>query len=227
MNNGFIWVIPVVLAGLFFAYSIMKGRKGSSQPGQSGYNPENDSSLPDWRFGPVVGGINYSKGMPVAPERVGLWWGFDFPVDSTKSVNYVEWFKPFSLVGKKAIRMKFSVTGGAFVRVDDSTDPVAVVSLVLQREGDDWQAQGAFETYRQFSKGFTVLAPGEYELVVPLTAEDWGGVENSHDVKGFGQVLEHLHKISVVFGSGGGRGHGVRVTQPNSRFTLLELEPVG
>jgi hypothetical protein len=67
------------------------------------------------------------------------------------------------------------------------------------------------------------LAEGEHELTVPLTVAHWGDVFNGQDAAAFAAAIRDVDNIALIFGSDGGRGHGVYATQP-SRFTLLSCE---
>lgn len=177
------------------------------------------SSAPAWRIGPVIRGQNYSPGMPSHPVPQGKGWYFDFPLDPRFHVHYVQLFNPPRL--GSYIEIAFSVTGGPFVP-QAYPDKPALVSLMIQRKGDDWSAVGPMQAYRWFSKAALPLEAGEHKLTVPLEVEAWGDVYGGQDPQAFADTLKNLDNIAVIFGSNGGRGHGVYATQP-SRFTLLGL----
>ena len=167
---------------------------------------------PEWRIG-------YSPGMPNTPVMQGSGWYFDFPTDPASHVHYVQWFKPPALVG--SLYVKFTVTGGGFIapRYPGET---AVVSLLIQRKGDDWTAQGKYQGYRWFSSAIVTLADGQFEITAPLNVASWSDVEGGRDPAAFAEAIRNVENVGLVFGVSGGRGHGVYATEP-SRFTLLEI----
>ena len=160
--------------------------------------------------------IMYSPGMPDRPTMQGDGWHFDFPTDPASHVHYVQWFKPPSPVG--ALTARFTVTGSGFVP-QEFPDRAATVSLLLQRRGDDWTARGAMQSYRWYSSEVVTLAAGEFELTVPLDVAFWGDVNGFKDPVAFAATLADLDNIGLVFGSAGGRGHGVYATEP-ARFAF-------
>jgi hypothetical protein len=164
--------------------------------------------------------IEWSPGMPAQPTPQGAGWHFDFPTIPTSHVHYVQWFNPPPLGSE--VRVRFRVTGGGFVP-QEYPDRPALVSLLIQRKGDDWGAQGPMQSYRWFSRQTVTLAEGEHELTVPLTVAHWGDVFNGQDAAAFAAAIRDVDNIALIFGSDGGRGHGVYATQP-SRFTLLSCE---
>lgn len=172
-------------------------------------------------FGPAWR-INWSKGMPASPIMQGNGWFIDFPNNPAYNVNYIQWYKAPSLVNAKTVTMKFSVVGAAnFTPWEDPNSP-GLVSLLIQRKGDTGTAQGVYESYRWFSNEAIPLKEGEFELVVPLDAQHWGGVMGSHDEGRFREALKDMESLGVIFGYNGGRGHGVYTDSP-SRFNMISL----
>lgn len=166
--------------------------------------------------------ITWSPGMPARPTPQGTGWWFAFPTDPKSHVHYVQWFDPPKLTPGAMLRVRFTVTGGGFVP-QEYPDRVALVSLLIQRRGDDWGAQGAMSAYRWYSRQAAPLTVGEHELAVPLAVAEWGDVYNGQGAAAFAAALQDAENIGLVFGSDGGRGHGVYATRP-SRFTLIECE---
>lgn len=164
--------------------------------------------------------IEHSPGMPARPTPQGSGWHFAFPTHPSSHVHYVQWFQPPPLAG--AIRVRFTVTGGGFVP-QEYPDRPALVSLIIQRRGDNWQADDTTRSHRWFSKQAVPLAEGGHELTVLLDVSEWGDVYNGQDAGRFSAALREVENIGLVFGSDGGRGHGVYSQQP-SRFTLLSCE---
>lgn len=214
MNTEII-IAVVVVAVLALA---LKGKKKDKKPGAP-------SGGPDWRIGPIVNGRNYSVGMPARPATQGQGWAFDFPTNPSQHVHYVQWFNPPSLVGKREIRIRYRITGGGFVpqesdKPGNDVSSIARIGLLIQRRGDDWGE--AKEAYRWFSLAGDDLAAGEFELAVPLTPDHWKSTLGKGTPGQFTTATHDLDNIAILFGSNGGRGHGVYAKQP-SRFTLLSI----
>lgn len=165
--------------------------------------------------------ICYSPGMPKTPKKTGSGWYFDFPTDPKRHVHYVQWFKPPPLPLGRTLYAKFAVTGSGFIAQQYPANP-ASVTLLIQRKGDNGSAEGKYESYRMYSNTMQVLAAGTFELEILLDSSAWGGVYGGHDPAQFAATLQNVGSIGLVFGSAGGRGHGVYATQP-SRFTLTEF----
>jgi hypothetical protein len=194
---------------------------------------DSSAAVPDesgWEIGPIIRGKNYSQGMPLRPSRSPGGWAFDFPTPNADAghVHYVT-FRPGSLVGKSRLLIRYRVDarrGTRFVP-QESPDKPATVSVYIQQRGDNWSAKGRYEYYRWFAPARTVriLAPGEQEVEVRLDDPNWVSVlgGTSSLVPGRMQAaLADVDRIGLLFGSAGGRGHGVYATAP-ARFTLLSF----
>lgn len=166
--------------------------------------------------------IRYSPGMPKAPTAQGSGWYFDFPMTPSSHVHYVQDFQPPALKPGMTLTARFRIDGDAGFVAQESPLETATVTLLVQRKGDDWSARGKYAAYRWYSGDQIALAPGEHVLSVPLTAEAFGDVYGGHDAQAFAEALANVENIGLVFGSPGGRGHGVYATQPSS-FALLSI----
>lgn len=93
-----------------------------------------------------------------------------------------------------------------------------VVTLVLQRKGDDWSAKGNKASYRLYSAPMP-LTDGEHDFTVPL--EGWTNVWGKP--ADMAAVTRDLSNIAVAFGHRGGRMHGVG---GKGAFTMIELEAI-
>lgn len=203
-------VIIAIIAVLAYVFMRDKKKKAKNQP-KSG-----------WHIGPEIRGENYSPGMPARPTPQGDGWHFDFPTRPDHHVHYVALRPAPDLIGPHDLKVQFRVTGGPFVP-QEFPDRQATVSLLIQRKGDDWSAQGPMQSYRWFSKLATPLEPGTYVMEVPLEVEHWGDVNGGQNEVAFLEALRHADNIALVFGSAGGRGHGV---YGPGRFEMLWLELV-
>ena len=106
-----------------------------------------------WQIGPIIRGKNYSPGMPAQPTATGPGWSFSFP--SEDGVHYVTTPLTGSVIGSRAVKARFAITGPGRL-VPSQGDPPARARLFLQRRGD-WSGAGAFEFYRWWSVGHVEL----------------------------------------------------------------------
>jgi hypothetical protein len=172
-------------------------------------------SAPRWRF-------YGSPGMPKAPTVSGVGWWFDFPTKAYSHVHYVQDFQPPALKPGMTLTARFRIDGDAGFVAQESPLETATVTLLVQRKGDDWSARGKYAAYRWYSGEQIALAPGEHVLRVPLTADAWGDVYGGHDPRAFADALANVENIGLVFGSPGGRGHGVYALG-SARFQLISM----
>jgi len=93
---------------------------------------------------------------------------------------------------------------------------VPLVSLVLQRKGDNWSAKGKMASYRFYSPAFP-LETGEHIREIPL--EGWTNVWGKPVDMRF--AIANLSNLAVAFGHSSGRMHGVKGA---GVFTLISLE---
>jgi hypothetical protein len=91
-----------------------------------------------------------------------------------------------------------------------------LVSLVLQRKGDDWSGKGGKGDYRLYSPAFP-LETGEHTRMIPL--QGWSNVWGQP--ADMAVVIRNLSNIAVAFGHAGGRMHGISGV---GSFTLVSLE---
>ena len=191
----------LLLAVLFFAYTLFKKIK-------------------------IGWYVRWSEGVPKRPTLQGEGWYIDFPTSG--HLNDVLLHVPFTkkkfLKGAKSITVRGNIVGGGFVTMenfDPNTNP-PTATLMLQRRNDRPvlpEQDPKYMTYRWYSSQMIPLAAGEFEMTFPLNASDMGGVMGSHDPNAFEDAISDLLGFGIVFGSAGGRAHGVR-TSESGRFTL-------
>lgn len=196
-------------------------------------SPASAVAAPDaaaWQIGPIIRGKNYSQGMPLQPRNAADGWRFDFPHPDAAAghVHYVTRHVG-DLRGKSRIVVRYRVDAAPGTRFVPQEFPerTATVSLVMQRAGDRWTAKGAYEHYRWYAPPETVqeLAPGVHEIAISLNDPRWGSVygkKAADNRDAFADALAHIDNAGLVFGSKGGRGHGVFATG-SARFTLLDF----
>ena len=183
-----------------------------------------------WEIGPIIRGKSYSVNMPLRPQPTERGWSFDFPSNSKRDghVHYVS-FDPGSLDGAREIKVRYRVDarrGTRFVP-QEFPDRPATVSLYFQRAGDNWTAKGRYAMYRWYAPADSIqsIAPGVHEMTVRLDDPRWGAVVGgnaSQYPREFAAALANADNVGLVFGSKGGRGHGVYATGP-ARFELLDF----
>ncbi len=169
-----------------------------------------------WTIGPVIGTKNYSVGMPLHPSAIDGW-SFDFPA-LPGSVHYVTTPAPTLALGQ-SITITFEVRGaGELLAVQPIPKP-GLLRLHIQREGDDWTAEGNYQHYRFWSRPIDLL-PGTHTLTVPLDFEKWTGVWGKSDQAGFSTTVANAAVVGFSFGHSAA-GHGVYRTSPEPvRFIL-------
>ena len=179
-----------------------------------------------WDIGPVIRGKNYSVGMPATlqPGPQGPW--FAFPRNSEGSVHYVT-LPTNSLAGARVITVRYRIDAAPGTRLVASSDGKAegTFGLAIQRRGDNWSARGRYEAYRWYSPEAPVMRPGTHTFTARLDDPRWVGVLSSTaatNPRGFSEALAEAQSVSMTFGGGDGRGHGVYATAP-ARFTLLDF----
>lgn len=172
-----------------------------------------------WTIGPVIGGRNYSVGMPLRPSpgpRGSL--AIDLPPPGG-NVSQVT-FRHGPLAGKSRIVMRYRIEAAPGVRILPRTNPgqASMITLFFQRRGDNWSGRGPFEAYRWYATFSTQspLVAGERVLVAPLSG-NWTAVQHSSartNPTGFAAALAEADRVGFVLGGGDGYGKGVFATGP-------------
>ena len=154
--------------------------------------------------------INWSRGLPTAPTPQGQGWAIDVPPGA--SLHYVQRYGG-SLREGQALNLRLRVTG-QFIAPEFGNP--ANASILLQRKDDSGRESG----YRYCSLATIPLTEGEHEMTVPVDAAHFKDVLT--ETGALTKVLADLESVGVIFGSDGGRGHGVEA--PNGgRVELLRL----
>ena len=188
MSIGAIWIIALVVIGAVIARRSGK-RKGDA--------PKPAPNARGWAIG-------YSPGMSqrdLVPTASG--WRIAIPTNPASHLHYVQNFQPPPL----------RVAGGPCIP-QERPDAQATASLLIQRRGDDWAARGEMASYRWYSAQQIPLTEGEHAITVTLTPSQWGDVYVGQNARLFADAIAHLDNIGIVFGSAGGRGHGVYASAP-------------
>lgn len=198
MSTGAIWIIALLVIGALLA------SKGGKRKGDA---PKPAPTARGWAIG-------YSPGMSqrdLVPTATG--WRIAIQTRPDHHLHYVQNFQPPALRVGGQITVRLRVTGGPCIP-QESPDAQATASLLIQRKGDDWTARGEMASYRWYSREQIPLTEGEHVIAVTLTPSQWGDVYGGQNARLFADAIAHLDNIGIVFGSAGGRGHGVYATAP-------------
>jgi hypothetical protein len=173
-----------------------------------------------WNIGPVIGGVQYSVGMPtsIPGDR------FDFPVGPTNHVAYVT--KPLSLAGKSHVRLEYTIVGSGPFKPTGGYPPLTYVCLHFQRNGDDWSGRGPYDGYRWWSNAQVNLAEGDSVLDVRLTRDAWVSVTNAAGAQDFAAAMNDPCCVGFSFGNADGKGHGVYAEAPGTSFVIHSYEAI-
>lgn len=180
-----------------------------------------------WDIGPVIKGRNYSVNMPRTMFETREGPAFEFP-HSTKANGHVHYITvPIrSLEGASGITMTYRIDADRDVRFVAQERPAleATMSLYFQRAGDRWTSKYPRHRWYAPTSRTMPLAPGTHTVSISFD-EPWiamMGGDNRAFPREFDAALANAMRVGFVFGSEGGRGHGVYATGP-ARFTVLDF----
>lgn len=180
-----------------------------------------------WEIGPIIRGQNYSRGMPLRPDegRAGPSFAIPGPTASQGHVHYVT-MPTGPLEGARRITLTYRIDAAPGTRFvpQEWPDRRAILSLYFQRAGDGWTMRQPDWRWYAPRNRVVPLAPGKHTVTIGLD-EDWiamTGPSARTNPRGFAEALADTARIGFVFGSDGGRGHGVYATAP-ARFTILDF----
>lgn len=168
----------------------------------------------------------YSTGVPLHPptDPQGAW-SFEFPsAESGGHVGYIQ--TPFNATTTlHNVGMTFRVESDApQYKVLDSGDiPPATFHVFFEQQGDDlsnpdgrwWADAGGYNLGSQDGQTLTIT--------VPLTPDQWTGVNGQHDPNAFATALANVGWIGFTCGGQYFWGHGVAMTSGTSKFILIDF----
>lgn len=179
-----------------------------------------------WSIGPIIGGRNYSVGMPLTmfETRDGPAFDFPFPNKANGHVHYVT--TPIGrLDGASRITLRYRIDAAPDTQFFPQERPnkPATLSLYFQRSGDRWTRRTPHHRWYAPGGRDIPLRPGTHEVSIAMD-EPWiammGG--NAHTLpRAYQRALRRTAKVGFTFGSAGARGHGVYASAP-ARFTVLD-----
>lgn len=181
-----------------------------------------------WEIGPIIRGKNYSYRMPLHPneERAGPSFAIPGPTAAQGHVHYLT-VPTRPLRGARRITLTYRIDAAPGTRFVPQESPQlpATLSLYFQRAGDGWtMRQRDWRWYAPANRTMP-LRPGTHTVRIGLD-EDWVAMTGpgAHaNRRGFAEALADTARVGFVFGSEGGRGHGVYATAP-ARFTILDFQ---
>jgi hypothetical protein len=150
---------------------------------------------------------------------------FDGVSFASGTVSYVTTAAPGPLPYGGSIKLVFELTGGPLKSSTGQSDSAGVF-LYIQRAGDDWSGQGAYNDYRLWSQREVWLggvAEGIFEIEVPLTPEHWGGVVSDESAAGFSATLASPGALGFTLLNEIGKGKG-SAADSDARITVLEYK---
>jgi hypothetical protein len=211
MDTIVIILIAVALIGVA-AYVVLHNKLSNKEP-------------KGWSAGPIINGNSRSYDTVLEPGDLPA---FTITTSQRSGVHYIT-KATGPLTGKKQIKMRYRVDIDPGVTLEPVTavGSPTLLSLYFQRKGDDWSAEGAFETYRWYASFATVMPieAGEHELVASLDS-NWTAIQTSSRAskpQEFADALANAGRIGFVLGGGDGLGHGIFATGP-AKFTVLSFD---
>lgn len=180
-----------------------------------------------WTVGPIVYGVSRSPGLPLRPQsaRGGA---IAVAIPPGPASLRALTFAPGSLAAKRRIVVRYRVEaapGTAILASSDRRSP-GIITLFIQRRGDNWSARGPFETYRWYATFATqTLRPGDEQVMVAPLSANWTAVMTSSARTRPGEfraALADASAVGVVLGGGDGFGHGVEASAP-ARLVITDF----
>lgn len=180
-----------------------------------------------WEIGPIIRGKNYSYRMPLRPDntRAGPSFAIPGPTAADGHVHYLT-VPTGPLAGARRISLRYRIDAAPGTRFVPQESPQlpATLSLYFQRAGDGWTVRQPDWRWYAPANRTMALRPGTHSVSIGLD-EDWVAMTGpgAHaNPRGFAEALADTARVGFVFGSEGGRGHGVYATAP-ARFTILDF----
>lgn len=202
----------VVALAVLGAFLFTRQRKSRKQTG--------------WVIGPILpNGSNTSRGYPERPEPLaGGECAFDFVPGRENHVHYLT--RDRGPITGTALRVTYRITGDATFRTQEGGHK-GWLSVFLQRDGDDFTAQGEMTYFRWWALPpyRRDLQAGTHTIEVPLDPPNWRHTMGNEGAGWFAQMLASEGRWGVTFGGQTGLGHGVYVDAP-ARFELLDYKVV-
>jgi hypothetical protein len=144
------------------------------------------------------------------------------------TVSYVTTSAQGPLPYGGSIQLTFELTGGPLKSSTGQSDSAGVF-LHMQRAGDNWTGQGAYNDYRLWSTKEVWLGgveSGTFTIEVPLTPEHWGGVLTDESAAGFAATLASPAVIGFTMLNEIGKGKG-SAADSDAQIKIIEYKVLG
>lgn len=214
-----IWLALAVFAvgALVVILFERKKRKGISAAAEQEALPEG------WHIGPVLGGRNYSKGLP--PEPTNSPDGPVIEISPTSEPHYITRASE-PLIGKSEVRLRYRVEAPEGVRYCKPGCPngPGTITLYFQAKDPLWLTDGG-RWWASFATHTLKAGTYEDEIEVSLLNR-WTGVEQFNAVENqgaFDAAKANAGRIGFTIGDCTGLGHGTLASHP-VKLTILAFE---
>jgi hypothetical protein len=150
---------------------------------------------------------------------------FDGVSFANGTVSYVTTAAQGALPYGGSIQLTFELTGGPLKSSTGQSDSAGVF-LYMQRAGDDWSGQGAYNDFRLWSTKEVWLGgveSGTFTIEVPLTPEHWGGVLGDESASGFAATLASPAVIGFTLLNEIGKGKG-SAADSDAQIKIIEYK---
>ncbi len=175
--------------------------------------------------------VEWSAGAPSSKPIAN-----QFEIPQQSAINYVTRKSgPISIANTVVLRYRVDMAEGVRIFPPSMPDGPSIITLYIQRKGDDWTGRGDMNFYRWYatSKSVIPITAGEHTITVSLSDDKWTAVnvgESFTEYNGikyrnqkFNDAVANADRVGFVFGGGTGYGHGVRATGPVT-FTILSFK---
>jgi hypothetical protein len=150
---------------------------------------------------------------------------FDGVSFASGPVSYVTTSAQGPLPYGGSIKLTFELTGGPLKSSTGASDSAGVF-LYMQRSGDDWSAQGAFNDFRLWSHKDVWLGgvtSGTFTIEVSLTPEHWSGVLTEESAAGFAATLANPAVVGLTLYNEIGKGKG-SAADSDAQIKIIEYK---
>ena len=160
-----------------------------------------------WELVETVRGKDVAQGVTLEPDGA-LWSATIRPGAELDGVAK----RTGPIAAGSVVRIRYRVSGETLYPAEaPAADPI--LTIMVQRAGDDWTAQGEKVDYRQYVTETPLpLTPGEHEATITLAHPCCTNVYGQYGA--LDRTLAGAQRIWLAFGHWDGRMHGVRSSAP-------------
>jgi len=198
---------------------------GGGNAGQTAPTSADLSNAQFWTF-------YSSAGMPTNPSSLEPT-GFEFTFPNLPGhVNYMQAAEPVPSPHQLTIVFEIDSTGAVYGQADPGDHNPATFHIMIQRAGDNYSGQGAYDFYRLWyrwdvtTNNLDVFAnQGPITITVPLNdPTQWGSVfGHTPTEQQFQDTLANIANVAFTFGGQDFDGHGVFLVSGVSVFKVISF----